>query len=400
MLLLKPHGILSILVFSTMLFASQAISAPRQAEFQVAQINLELGIDDGSIIRLLRRHGYSEIRITKRGFSKVRAEACFEGGRYFVSVKRLGVRIRRGAKIGECRPELSLKEIIKKLKSDGFSRISIVEGDTDEIQVVACDRNRRVRLLMNKYGDTVKQKEVGRCRRDIEFADIRQLLREDGYNRMKLVAEREGRFIVEACQRDRRVRLRVNRRGRIRRQRTIGDCKPPINPGDIAKIIAKRGYDRINVLDKKLPVYLAEACRGTTLLRIRMNRFGDIVKERETGECDPPLNRRQIAELLRDLGAHRFKIEERGNKGFFATSCVKLRRTEFTIDPYGDILDRRVTGRCDPPPRLRRVIRDFKERGLSDLRVYVEGCRRNRRVRFQIDGFGEVVDRERIGRCR
>ncbi len=395
-----------ILCLSFLLFACvQVFSADNQsqknAEFKVAQISINLGVTEDDIVKRLKRSGYSEIRIVKKGFTKLRVQACYEGARYVLSVRRLSGKIKRGSKIGECRQELNIDDIIAKLRSKGFKRIAVQDTRSGDINIIACERRRRFRIFVNRYGDILNQKEIGFCR-FINAFEIRQRLKDDGFNRIKVVEKTFRGFILEACLDATRVRLRVNRRGRIRRQRRIGRCSLPINPNNIAGVIAKKGYDRINVLDKQLPVYQAEACKGLNRLQIKMNRFGDIIREQSTGECDPPLALKEVKELLRAQGGKKIKIKgrgRRGNLGFLATACLKFDRVEFIIDRYGSVLNRTVVDKCHPP-RLNEVMDRLSKRGMSKMKIFVEACRRRRLVRFELDQFGDVINRERIGRCR
>ncbi len=383
--------------------ASLQIPSKVQSETNIipAQISIDFGGDEREIRRRLRRAGYSQIRFTKKGFTKIRAEACFDGTRYRVSIKRLGFRVRREGKIGTCRTPLTFDEVMAKLKTQGYSRISITEIRGGRYEVIACRRSSRDKLIINRFGETKDSKSVGRCRKGGRFDYIVLSLRDEGFNRIKLI-ERDGRrFIVEACQRNTKYRLRVNPAGRILRERRIGRCQPPIRVGQIIPILKDRGFNRIKIIDDQIPFYRAEACRDNNRFEVTLSRFGQIFKVDVIGECEPPIAKKDVFTILKKRGVNRIQITKSGPAGFVAQGCNRLERMEYRIDPYGAVLKRSVIGRCTPPPRVGQVLRDFRvNKKLRDVGIFVEGCRKGKLLRFEIDRFGEVLKEERIGRCR
>lgn len=386
-----------IVLILALVFASGPLSAK---PVQLAQLSVEIGGSSQSIVRSLENAGYSEVQITKSGFSSIRAQACFQGGRYSLKIKRFSGKVRRVAKIGECRPALGPKGVAAKLHADGYRRISIDEGKGGGYNVVACTRGQRFRLRVNQYGDTLKRSKLGRCRQRLSVGEISQRLREDRFNRVRMVDENKGRYVFEACRGANKLRLRVGRDGRIQRERRIGSCRPPINHWNIPGILAEKGFDRITVVDKKLPVYRAEACRKLKLIEVRLNRFGEIRKQTKIGDCDPPLNKAQVVRMIRQSGANRIDVRVDSSGAFVATSCHRGKQVRSRFDKYGKLFDRDVIGKCAPPPHLGKILRGFGERNFTDMQVYVEGCRKGRRVRIEIDRYGEVIDRKRIGRCK
>lgn len=386
-----------IVLILTLIFASGPLSAK---PVQLAQLSIEIGGSSQSIVRSLENAGYSEVQITKSGFSSIRAQACFKGGRYSLKINRFSGQIKRGAKIGECRPVLGPKGVAAKLRADGYRRISIDEGKGEGYNVVACTRGQRFRLRVNQYGDTLKRSKLGRCREKLDVAEITQRLRENRFNRVRLIKENGRQLVFEACSGLRRMRLRVRRDGKIERERRIGSCRPPINHWNIPGILAGKGFDRISVVDKKLPVYRAEACRRLKLIEVRLNRFGEIRKQTQIGDCNPPLNKAQVVKMIRQSGANRINVRVDSSGAFVATSCHRGKQVRSRFDKYGKLFDRNVIGKCAPPPHLGKILRGFGERNLADMQVYVEGCRKGRRVRIEIDRYGEVIDRKRIGRCK
>lgn len=373
-----------------------ALSAPAAH----AQLKLEFGGSTKDLIRSMAREGYTEVQITDTGFSKVRADACFEGSRYSVTVKRFSGQIKRGPKIGECRPIFSEAKIIRRLKRDGYSRISVYAFNGDIHRMVACQRGNRFRMEVNQYGDVIDRVRVGRCESGLNVAEVRQRLRDSGFNRHKLVSQNERIFVFEACNaKSRQYRVRVQRStGKVVRSRRIGRCTPPIRVAKLSGLMADRGFDRIAIVDRKLPVYAAEGCKANRLVRVKFNRFGDEMKRERVGDCEPPLTREDVVKLIRDGGANRITVEEDAKGNFVATGCYNKRMIRSRFDKYGKLFEQRRTGTCPAAPRMTEIFSRFGKR-FTNVDVYVEGCRNGRRIRLQLDQYGDRIGRERVGSC-
>lgn len=374
---------------------------PGQKPVRLAQLQLQFGVSEKDIVRSLSREGYSEIRVTESGFSSIRGQACYKGGRYSFKVKRFTGEISRGAKIGECRPVVSDGQVIRKLKRQNYSRISIYSDRGDVFRLTACKRRDRYRITVNAYGDVVQETKVGRCIEEYSVAEVRQRLRDDGYNRVEFVRERERAYVFEACRRGQRVRVRVRRNGKIGTTRRLGrKCSPPINAARLPVLMERKGYDRVAIVDDKLPLFVAEGCKGLKLVQVKFNRFGEVMNEGPVGECDPPLTKADVVDLLRKKGARRIQVDVDRNDNFVASSCFRgnLHRSRF--NKYGKLFEQKRVGKCPPTARLGDVIDKLEDRRLDDVHIFIEGCRGDRRVRIEIDEYGETLGRSRVGNCR
>lgn len=379
--------------------ANDGISS--QKPIQLAQLKFEFGGGEREMIRHLRRSGYSEIQVVDSGISKVRVQACFEGSRYDVKVKRFTGKITRVSKIGECRPVLDERQVVQRLRSEGFRRISLYASDADQFRLIACKRGKRFRMTLNIYGDVLLQDAVGKCQDRLTVAEIRHGLHDKGYNRLKLLREDNKVYVFEGCERRDQVRLRVRKNGVVARKRVTGSCTPPISFKKIPDIMGRLGFDRIAVTDRNLPVYVAEGCTvRSQRISVRFNRFGDELDRKRVGDCEPPLTEADVVNLIREGGANRILVEVDRGGNFVATSCHGLKKYRSRFDKYGKLFDQRSVGKCAPAPRLNQIVDKFEGRDLANPQVYVEGCRKGRRIRIHIDEFGDVLDRERLGSCR
>ena len=379
------------------------LAAPA-ASITKAQLKLPFGMSAKKVRRILDRDGYSEIVITYIGIIDAKADACRNGVRYRVKVRANGSYEYRN-EIGKCRAAIRAADVRDLIRKEGFRRIDIQDDGKVPYIASGCRKGDRYEISVSEFGDVKIGRRIGGCRTKGISADaVRAALRQDGYDRIKFVDRRRRGYIVEACRNGRRLRLDVanNRDATINDRQRIGQCAARIRPRDITDVLIKAGYDRIDIVDDKLPRYKAEACRGNDRMRIALNRWGERVNERRIGNCQPPATVASLTEDLRN-NARRFKgISVRVGRRypFVADVCDNGQRRELHFSKYGQIVGKRDRGRCDSP-RMEAVLDKLRDRGFRRLEIYVEGCRRSgRRVRIKLDEFGNQLDRERIGRCR
>ncbi len=396
-ILLVLLGLMAAAVPVAAIADTATVPAP---SFRMAQLRLNLGLSERDARRQLSKNGYRDIRIIRSSFKNVHAEACFNGIRYTIKVRRLSGKMIRGNRIGKCRRPYDAREIAARLRKQGFDKISVSTTGHGGFIVSACEYDQRVRLNIDPYGKIQQRLAKGRCQRGPNIEEIRRQLREDGFTRVQVLRKNQGRLIVEACYDADRMRLRLAPNGRILRQEVTGSCARPIRPRNIARHLEKLGYRQIRVIDDQLPVYKAEACRQNSLTRIRMDRYGDVISTTRLGQCLPSLTRQQIVKMLQQRGANRVEVLSQDSRGFRAAGCYRLERRQYRIDLYGKILNREVIGRCSQAPRLNSVLKDFKSRGMRNLRILVEGCRKGRRLQIELDQYGDEINRQRIGRCQ
>lgn len=380
---------LAALFFSLTLLAMSPNASAQGIQFQ-------LGLSDGMILNVMGSNGYTDVRITKKKLTKARAEGCRAGKRYDVEIGFDG-RIRKFKEIGTCRNQINPNIARKILRQKGYQKI-FVNAEGNHFAAVACRGNRRFRISMNLFGEIQAEKYLGRCAGSLSQHDVAALLRAQGFSRIVVKRGSRGNYAAEACRGDRRLGLVVNVNGAIVREQRIGRCDPAIHPASIPTLLARYGFSRIEVVDRKLPRYLAHACRGNERLEIAMNRFGEIRDERRIGRCDPPLTASALEQHLRNAGFIGVKIVDHRPNGFTAEACedANLLRIELTI--FGETISQNRIGQCPTRP-IGDVISELERRGLSSTAIFVEGCRRSRRVRVELDRTGEEIGRKVLGRC-
>jgi len=362
-----------------------------------AQFRIEFGVSDGVILGSLSANGYSDIKITSKKLTKARAEACKNGIRYDVEIAFDG-RIRRANEIGKCRAAVNLQSARKLLLQKGFRNIQL-GPDGAGFVAAACRGNRRFRVFLDQFGDIQQKKVLGRCGGNLTEYDIAALLRAQGFSRVRTSRERRGNFAVKACRQSDAVALLVGRDGVIKKERRVGRCDPPIHPATIPALLARYGFTRINIIDRNLPRYIAHACREAQRYEISMNRFGEIVGERTIGRCELPLSAANLVIKLRDIGYDRVRIIEDRASGFVAEVCEGGSRLRLELTKYGETISEHRLGDC-PSRRVRKILRQFERNGMTAAKIFVEGCRKGKRLRIELDRFGAIAGRNVIGRCR
>ena len=86
-----------------------------------AQIKLPFGMSSKKIRRILGRDGYSEIVITYIGIIDAKADACRNGIRYRVKVRANGSYAYRN-EIGKCRASIRAADVRDLIRNEGFRR--------------------------------------------------------------------------------------------------------------------------------------------------------------------------------------------------------------------------------------------------------------------------------------
>ncbi len=360
-------------------------------------LQIQLGVSDGMILSVLSRNGYSDIRITKKKLTKANAEACKNGTRFKVEISFDG-RIRKAKRIGDCRPVINADIARNILRNKGFRKIQLSPDGAGFI-AAACRKNRRFRVRLDQFGDIAGKKVLGRCGGSLTQYDIAAILRTQGYSRIQAKRVPRGNFSVQACRGDNRFEMLVGDDGAVLRERRIGRCDPPIHPATIPAVLARYGFTRIDVIDRKLPRYVAHACRGTQRLEISMNRFGEIADEKSIGRCDPPLSAAALEDRLRGIGYDTVRIVRDDASGFVAEVCEEGARFQLQLTRHGETLSEKRVGDCSSR-RVRKILKQLEKQGVRDARLYVDGCRKNKRVRIMLDQYGSVVRRSVIGPCR
>ena len=423
--------------------------------------SITLGGDDKAIFRLLQNNGYTNPTVTKRGLTIIRTEACKGAEKYQVKVSILG-RITSTTKIGSCavaqpvrfgeedaKSELELAgynqvtttragprisatacrqdrkyqfkfnrrgrvterqdvgpcrvagltrgQITQILRRDGYQRIVVTDDQLPRYSAEACRDRDRLRIHMNRRGIIRSERRIGVCGRQFDPNQITALLEKNGYDRIEVIDKRRPPYVAQACRDQSKLQITIGRYGRITRERNIGSCLQPINPANLAEILGKDGYDRVVVIRSNRTPYLVEACKRSSLMELTIGRFGQIRKEERVGRCAEPITKEKITEKLNNEGYLKVAVSKFRN-GWRADVCREENKLTLDIDVYGDVSRERRTGQC-PSQTVLQVLQTLESRGADKTKAIVEGCYRGVQFRWEFDRLGNRTGRTRIGKC-
>lgn len=361
-----------------------------------AGLNIQIGISKGDIIRTLQKNGYSQIQVHDRGFKTGKAYACKDGLKYDVKVDVKG-RIKGVVKIGSCRNQVNETQIRRNLEANGFTRIVIDEQNRNYI-AIACKGTQRTRLIISQQGQLLQRKNIGNCQEVLVPSDVRQVLRDRGYNRISFTDRQLPRYVAEACLQNRKIELVINRFGKIAQEKRIGRCNPPIDPQNLVNVMRDKGYNRVSVITGQPPRYQVEACAQNTRFEVSLDRFGAITERVRIGQCRNEVNKKEIVQLLRDEGFTRININQRKNGNYRIFACYQGYEKRINLSQYGELLEENDGNACKVRS-INEVREDLSKNGFRGTKFYAEGCTNGNKVRITLNQFGDRIGRERIGSC-
>ncbi|MDH3580900.1 MAG: hypothetical protein OEM91_09790, partial [Hyphomicrobiales bacterium] len=340
-----------------------------------------------------------DIEIVARELTKARARACRKGTSYKVVVSPSG-RIHSQTPFGSaCRQHVNVARATENVRRKGYRNVAMEQMPNGAYTGTGCQKNTRYRITLNSSGIFSEVVPIGRCNQLLRPKEIAALLRAQGFNRISFVNKQPPHYVAQACFEDRRMELVLTGNGKIWRDQPIGRCDPPINPRRIADVLRAKGFTRVAVVDDVLPRYVARGCRKNRRIEVVLNRYGEIRDKREIGPCSRPMSRDQLANKLRDEGYRRIRFIDGAIGSFVVEACFEGNRFQINVSQYGETQHERELGPCKTP-RVDQLLADIENKGLSDVRLFAIGCRKGNKVRLELDGFGTTVDAKRVGRCR
>ncbi|MEM7067992.1 MAG: hypothetical protein AAF478_03835 [Pseudomonadota bacterium] len=361
-----------------------------------AQLSIEIGLSRDKAVRTMVNLGYTQIKILKKGFKTLEATACQNGTRFKVKMNSR-YRAKNTQNLGPCRRTVTAQSIENNLTNSGFTRI-VIDQQNGNFVALACRNEDRVRIVFSRQGEVLQRRKIGRCEEIFQPNDVRQVLRQAGYNRIKFIDRQLPWYRAEACLDGKRLELLLTRYGDVRRTKRIGDCAPPLNPRRIAGFLQDKGYSQVEVLDDRLPTYAASGCLDNDRIELEMNRYGAVTKRTVIGVCRQEMNERDIVELLESEGFTRVNVRRRGNGNFEISSCLEGYEKFATLSPFGELISERDGKRCASRD-VSEIFNRLNDRGFSDIRFSSEGCRRGKRIRIYYDNNGDRIGRENLGSC-
>ena len=447
---MKSRLLASLLISGIVAFGN--VEAPAHAQSRISN-------SDGGLAEFLGARGYTDVRVTKRGFTISTMEACKNGEKFKVKVSILG-QVKSAVKIGTCgsafSPQqavaamqlegyenidarasgnriiatacrdgrkfgltfarngqlinrdrlgrcdsnngLTPRQIAEELRGQGFNRIQFTDNQLPRYVAEACYRNDRVRLELNRRGEIRTERRIGDCAAAINPNQLQAYLESKNYKRVEVVQNRRAPYLANACLNNDRLQLVVGRYGRIQSETKTGLCRQPIDPNRMSAFLSEKGYDRVRVLRSTRP-YLVEACKGSNLMELTVGRFGRIRKEDRVGRCAAPLTEQALADKLAESGYFAATISRGNNGSWRVEACKDEDKMRLRYSAYGELRRENRIGSC-ASAKVNDVLGTLESRGASKVQMFVEGCFRNSNYRWSFDRLGNRIGRERLsGRC-
>ena len=392
-----------VIIAASLLVTSARATPVSPSKFSTLQqanrsLVIKVQLKQKQVRRRLRNNGYSNITIINRNPPGFTIKACQGDKRFQLRVHRRG-RIVERDHIGRCdgggnagRGGLTPPQVRKDLRDRGFEEIRFLDRDLPIYIATACKNDVRFRLRMNRWAAVKKRTRIGRCgfqekRNDRRPAarvkrdqprvrddrkrppEIRKLLQGRGFNQITFTDRRLPTYVVRACKKNRRMELRIDASGWIRKRTRIGRCEVKndgLRPPQIRKILQTRGFSRIIFTDHQLPVYIAEACRHDRKFELRLNRFGRVMRTRNIGQCrvaraQKGFGPREVADRLRLRGYREIDFFDRRLPRYGVTACKRGQKFRMRLNRFAEIKKRRRTGFCRPPRNAPPPRDDFVE---------------------------------------
>lgn len=329
---------LAALAFSAHSPAVAGSGTPQPAPMVTAQLDLQFlfSSDDQAIIRFLGRQGFTDIKLENRKFTRTRFTACRNGEKYQIDVRPSG-EIARQTRIGRCGPQLSIEEARNVLYGAGYVEV-LLEPVQGGYQGTACKDGTRSTLFVGAQNDIRQLGAVGDCWRAVTRKDVRALLRREGYRQIEFQDFPPPPFIVSACKRRQRMDVLVSADGRIWRERQIGNCEPPLSADDVVARLGDEGFSRIDLRQSNNSGHRVQACEGDKRVALRLTVFGEVTRKDVIDFCSPA----QIDEILNDLEKRGFR-----RTSVLAEVCQKGRKFRIGLDSHGGQTTRQDIGPCN-----------------------------------------------------
>ena len=361
-----PRTFAKLIFTACFVLSTLIVSLPTRAQ------TITLGGDDQQVVRILRGAGYRNVTIKSRGLTIVRTEACRGGDKYLVKVSILG-KITSTSKIGTCpvpqQARFTRKNAKDLLEQDGYRQVE-ARREGRIVVATACRNDRRYQIEFNRRGKIADRQRLGNCQpAGLTKRQIANILERNGYRRIDVVDAELPSYVAEACRDNSRMRIEMNRRGTIRSERRLGSCRQQINPANIAKLLEDNGYSRIQVIDRRRPPYIAHACKGDDKMEIAIGRFGRLRGETRIDTCARPIDPANLGRLMRKEGYDRVKVLRGSRTPYLVEGCKGNSLVELLVNRYGRVTKEERVGRCAPPVTKQSLENKFAKDGYLNVDV-------------------------------
>ncbi len=231
--------------------------------------------EPNDVRKVLRDAGYNRIQFLDRQLPWYRAEACQQATKFELLLTRYG-EVRRATPIGQCARALQVRDLNAFLSEKGYNRVEVIDGTLPGYQVTACFKNDRYDLEINRYGKITNRQRIGRCGSQMNKSQIAQLLHSEGFRRIKVDQDQNGRFNISACLDGYEKWAILSRFGELISERDGKRCKSH-RISDVYRSLKDRGFSKNTIF--------SESCRDGSRVRIHYDNNGDEKRRERIGGC-------------------------------------------------------------------------------------------------------------------
>lgn len=237
-------------------------------------------------------------------------------------------------------------------------------------------------------------------------AEFKAHLAQNGFNRIDTVKLGLSESKFDACKGDKRYRVKFKWTGQTS-QKVIGNCRASITQKQVRRILKDRGYRRINIEDRA-GKFLAVGCLNKDRYRVEVNDFGDIGRERRIGSCQNDLSPADIAAKLEDAGFNRINFTDRQLPRYVTEACERKDRVELVMNRFGEIVESQRIGKCRSaisPDEITAILREKGYRRITLIdgqlpRYIAQACKKGKRFEVTMNRWGNVSNEVQVGQCR
>ena len=181
---------------------------------------------------------------------------------------------------------------------------------------------------------------------------VERQVRTRGYNKLRWISNAYP-YVIEACRRDVRYKLTLNRRAKIKGRISLGPCH--LTRAQLRDNLNEKGFTRIKFVESSPHNHTMRACRENSLYQFDMNSEGDISGSRKIGRCrsaafadsDASDRNPELHRALAQRGYRQITIRDNTPPKFVAEACKSRKKFVLTLNRSNSIVDRVDIGRCD-----------------------------------------------------
>jgi hypothetical protein len=201
--------------------------------------------DPNDLVAELERLGFDRIEFASRQPPRYVALACLGAERYEIVFNKQGELVERRP-IGECEAPIGPLELPAYLAKKGYDRAKVIDSRPPRYRVEACRGPDRVELVVGRYGRIIDEVRIGRCPPQVTADQLAGILRQQGYTNIALTDNGEQGYAAIACMKDRRFELLVSRFGEVVRERDLGRCAS-FTVRELLGNLANDGWSKLGV---------------------------------------------------------------------------------------------------------------------------------------------------------